>query len=151
MRALLLALVLSACAVKGYDLGWQKTGPFSELLGSPRDALSGCTWRPDEAAGSAACRSLVADIGRVLSGLPATTNAPEALGATCRAEGCAFSDAYLRRDVGAAAIVPVYKRVVLREARMRFQRGAAGWQLAGLSIRDVAPPGYGPVRIGGRP
>ena len=73
------------------------------------------------------------------------------VGARCRGDRCTYANVYERRDVGTALIVPVYKRIVLREARLAMLLTDGRWQLDTLSIRDNAPPGYGPVRIGATP
>lgn len=151
MRALLCALLVGACAIKGYDLGWRKDGRLSAHLGAPLDALSGCAIGPDGQARDRSCAAVKAGIETELSALPAQPGAPEVLGARCRDDRCSYANVYERRDVGTALILPVYKRIVLREARLGMVLAGGRWQLDTLSIRDNAPPGYGPVRIGGVP
>ena len=147
----LLALALGGCAVKGYDLGWRHEGPLTPLLGAPLDALSGCRWSADASGEGAACKVLASRLGDVLSAQPPLPEAIEALGARCRGTTCTYANTYDRRDVGLAAVVPVYKRVALREMRMRIVLEEAGARLITLTIRDNAPPGYGPVRVGASP
>ena len=83
--------------------------------------------------------------------VPPLPNAPEALGARCDAERCTYANVYERRDVGTALVIPVYKRIVLREARIGMVLADGRWQVEYLSIRDNAPRGYGPVTVGGAP
>lgn len=151
MRALLAALLLAGCAVKGYDLGWRHEGPLTALLGAPLDALSGCRWSAGEPGGSAECGAFVADVDRLLATLPPGPDALERIGARCGAEACTYANIYDRRDVGLATVIPVYKRVALREVRMRIGLDGAVPKVQALTVRDNAPPGYGPVRIGGSP
>lgn len=151
MRALVLIVLLGACAVKGYDLGWRKDGRLTGFLGTPLDEISGCVAGPAVPAPRRACEALIRRVDAVLSGLPALAEAPVVLGARCRGDRCTYANVYERRDVGTALIVPVYKRIVLREARLGMVLDAQGWRIETVSIRDNAPPGYGPVRIGARP
>ena len=149
MRLLLALLVLSACAVKGYDLGWRKDDAIAPLLGAPLDALSGCVVAPSAPAPNRACRALAEDIEARLAALPRIARAPEALGARCDRDRCTYANVYERRDVGTALILPVYKRIVLREARIRLLLEQGRWRVEVVSVRDNAPPGYGPVTVGG--
>ena len=149
--AVALTALLMGCAVKGYDLGWRKEGPLTALLGAPLDNLSGCRWRVGEPEPPADCQTLMRRVDQVLAELPRSAQAPETLGATCRDGACTYANTYDRRDVGAALIVPIYKRVSLRETRMGFALIAGTWRVRLLTVRDVAPPGYGPVQLGGRP
>jgi hypothetical protein len=148
---LLLAAAVSACAVKGYELGWRGMDRIAPLLGRPLDRLSGCRHGSGASARAAACRELVSAIEALASDLPPTRDAPEALGARCGASACSYGNAYERRDVGLALVVPLFRKVVLREARARFVRHDGTWRLDALSITDLPPPSYGPVRIGGTP
>ena len=148
---LLLAAALAGCAVKGYELGWRNADRIAPLLGRPLDPLVGCRYR-NGAATSAACAGLVREIEAMAAALPPTGDAPEALGARCGVGACSYGNAYERRDVGLALVLPVVRKIVLREARARFVRDAeGGWRLDMLTVQDVPPPSYGPVRIGGRP
>ena len=151
MRLLLVLLVLSACAVKGYDLGWRKDGRLTGLLGAPLDRLSGCVVSPAASAAPPECRAFVARLDAELAELPPQAGAPELYGARCDAERCTYANVYERRDVGAALIIPVYKRIVLREARVGMVLEDGRWRVEFLSVRDNAPPGYGPVTVGGVP
>ena len=149
---LLLTAALAGCAVKGYELGWREDDRIAALLGRPLDALSGCRYSEGAGTPTAACAGLVRDVRGVLASLPPGRDAPQALGARCGRDACSYVNAYERRDVGVAVVLPVFRKVVLREARARFLRGADGrWQLDILSVADEAPPSYGPVRIGGAP
>ncbi|MFK7945504.1 MAG: hypothetical protein AB8B85_21705 [Paracoccaceae bacterium] len=139
---------LSACAVKGYDLGWRVEDRLTPLLGTPLDVLSGCRLARDDAVPAGACAAFVRDVQVLLSN---SGGRPEAIGARCGAATCTYANAYDRRDVGIAAVLPVYKRVALREVRMQFAFSEGEFVLQTLSVRDNAPPTYGPVRIGGSP
>jgi hypothetical protein len=150
--ALLLAAALAGCAVKGYELGWRDPDRIAPLLGRPLDALAGCRSGQHGSAPGAACARLVREIEAMAAALPPTATAPEALGARCGGDACSYANVYERRDVGIALVVPVFRKIVLREARGRFVRGGDGrWRLDALSVTDLPPPGYGPVRIGGSP
>lgn len=149
--ALALVLVLSACAVKGYDLGWRKQGALADMLGAPLDGLADCTVAPAAPAPSGVCAALSGSLSDLARDLPPVVDAPVVLGARCRGTRCTYANVYERRDIGAALVVPVYKRIVLREARIGFARSVEGWRVEMLTIRDTLPPDYGPVRIGGRP
>jgi hypothetical protein len=150
--AVILAAALTGCAVKGYDLGWRNQDAIAPLLGRPLDALASCRYGQGSQTPTVACAELVGDLGAMVSSLPLGRNAPQALGARCGADACSYGNAYERRDVGLALVLPVFRKVVLREARARFLRGPdRRWRLDGLSISDQPPPDYGPIRIGGAP
>lgn len=150
--AALFASALAGCAVKGYELGWRDADGIAPLLGRPLDASAGCRYARDRAMPDPACRELVRAIEALVAALPPTADAPAALGARCGAGACAYSNVYQRRDAGMALLVPVYRKVALREARARFVRDPGGaWRLDAISVIDPPPPGYGPVRIGGPP
>jgi hypothetical protein len=150
--ASLLAAALAGCAVKGYELGWRDADRIAPLLGRPLDALAGCRYGEGAATPAPACARLVGEVQALAAALPPSADAPEALGARCIGSSCSYGNAYERRDVGVALVLPVFRRIVLREARGRFVRSAdRGWRLEALSVTDVPPPSYGPVRIGGRP
>lgn len=84
--------------------------------------------------------------------LPPLADAPESLGARCSADNCSYGNAYERRDVGLALVLPVFRKVVLREVHAHFSRELDGrWALDALSVGDVPPPNYGPLRIGADP
>ena len=151
LALLVLVLLTGGCAVKGYDLGWRLEGRLTAHLGQPLDALAGCVIAPGAPDPPAACRALDGRIAAELAALPPLANAPTALGARCDAERCTYANVYERRDVGTALIVPVYKRIVLREARIGMVLDDGRWRVETLSVRDNAPPGYGPVRVGGAP
>ena len=151
MRALLALLVLSACAVKGYDLGWRLDDRLAVHLGRPLDALAGCVIAPEAPEPPGECRVLEGRIAGELAALPPLANAPEALGARCDGARCTYANVFERRDVGTALVIPVYKRIVLREARIGMALKGGRWQVEFLSVRDNAPPGYGPVTVGGTP
>lgn len=151
MRVLALVLLLSACAVKGYDLGWRDDGRLTPLLGAPGDALSGCTLAEGAAPPSPVCAALGRDLRVLLAELPPAPEAPAALGFRCRGARCSYANVWERRDVGTAAVIPVFRRVGLREVRIAAARAADGrWQLETLVVRDAPPPTYGPVTIGGQ-
>ena len=155
MRALLvllmLAPVLGACAVKGYDLGWRLDGRLTVHLGRPLDPLAGCVVAPEAPDPPPECRTLESRLSQELAALPPLANAPEALGARCSGARCTYANVFERRDVGTALVIPVYKRIVLREARIGMVLEDGRWRVEFLSIRDNAPPGYGPVTFGGAP
>jgi hypothetical protein len=147
----LIAAALAGCAVKGYDIGW-RGDPIAALLGRPLDALSGCRHAEGAEPPAPACAGLVRDVRALLASLPPGRDVPEVLGARCGADACSYVNAYERRDVGLALVLPVFRKVVLREARARFVRGPdSRWRLDLISVADRAPPTYGPVRIGGAP
>ena len=149
--ALLLA-ALAGCAVKGYELGWRDADRIAPLLGRPLDVLSGCRYDAGAATPTAACTGLVREIGAMAAALPPGRDAPAALGARCGEGVCSYGNAYERRDVGVALVVPVFRKVVLREARARFVGGTDGrWRLDALAVADRPPPDYGPVRVGAPP
>ncbi len=149
-RALVLLLLLGACAVKGYDLGWRSDDRLAGLLGAPLDGIAPCRSEPGVPPRRTPCQVLLSALEAELRALSPRSNAPEALGAECRVDKCSYANAYERRDVGLAAILPVYRKIPLRMVRIRFERGAdGGWSVTGLSVLDQAPPNYGPVRIGG--
>ncbi|MEM0990114.1 MAG: hypothetical protein AAGK00_14650 [Pseudomonadota bacterium] len=77
---------------------------------------------------------------------------PSILGFRCQSQRCTYANQWERRDIGAATIIPVYRKTVLREVRLAAERGEDGvWRVSGLSVRDLTGPSYGPVRIGGMP
>lgn len=141
--------LLSSCAVRGYELGWRADDRIATLLGEPRDALSGCLIgqeTPREPSGP--CRAVAREITAILSETGGRAGALS--GFRCRETICIYQNVFERRDIGLASIVPVNRKIVLREAHVTAERGSSGaWRLVGLRIRDNAPPGYGPVRIGG--
>lgn len=146
----LLAVVLSGCAVKGYDLGWQRDDRLARVLGAPLDGIAPCRVRPDAEPPRAACAALADAITAELREIGPGSLAPEALGAECRADGCRYANRYERRDIGLATILPVYRKIPLRTVRVRIARGSSGgWRLEQLSVLDQTPPDYGPVRVGG--
>lgn len=147
----LLALAVSGCAVKGYDLGWRHDGPLTPLLGLPLDGLSACQWASDGSGSDPGCEALALDVNRVLAAQPPRPQTIQGLGGRCRGTICTYANTYDRRDVGLAAVIPVYKRVTLREVRMRFALNDGSFSLQALTVRDNAPPGYGPVWVGASP
>ena len=141
--------LLSSCAVRGYELGWRSDNRIAALLGNPLDDLSGCAVSAQtESSSSAACAALATDVDAILVG---KTRPPRpASGFKCRGDVCLYQNVFERRDIGLASIVPINRKIVLREVHIKAERDGAGlWRLASLRIRDTAPPGYGPVRIGG--
>jgi hypothetical protein len=146
----MLALLPGACAVKGYELGWAREDRLSALLGAPLDGIAPCRLRSAASAPRASCEAVAAEINRALGTLGAGDKAPTALGAKCRADGCSYANRYERRDIGLAAVVPIYRKITLRTVRARLERTPGGlWRLEDLSVLDQAPPDYGPGRIGG--
>ena len=145
MRVLIAALLLAGCAVKGYETGWRDDDALSAYLGRPLDALSGCRVGEHRVHGAAACPELRARLVTILA-----TQSPASLGARCDGDRCSYTNRYERRDVGLATVLPIWRRTVMREARILFLRDAGRrWRLEFLSITDPPPPEYGPVRIGG--
>lgn len=152
MRFLLLAVLLTGCAVKGYDLGWRKNGALTASFGTPLDPFAGCRLAPDIATDRKPCQTLRRSLQSRLDMLAPATEAAVAAGARCDEDRCTYADVYERRDVGTAVvIVPILKRIVLREGRVSFALQGGSWQLISATIRDSAPPGYGPVRVGASP
>ena len=152
--ALLLSAALAGCAVKGYELGWRDADRIAPLLGRPLDPLAGCRHREGGTTARPArpaCDGLIDAVGALAAALPPVEAAPEALGARCRASVCTYANVYERRDVGLALVLPVFRKIVLREARGRFVLRDGAWQLADFAVLDLPPPSYGPVRIGGSP
>ena len=150
--AVLVLATLAGCAVKGYELGWRTRDRIAPLLGRPLDRLADCRYGGTVAAPGAACMALARQVEALVAALPPIPAAPEALGARCVADACSYGNAYERRDVGVALVVPIFRRIVLREARARFVRAGEGlWRLDTLAVADLPPPSYGPVRIGGAP
>ncbi|HEX6102665.1 MAG TPA: hypothetical protein VF031_06420 [Alphaproteobacteria bacterium] len=144
-------MMTAGCAVKGYELGWRDPDRIAPLLGRPLDALGGCRYGEAVATAAAPCAGLAREIDALAAALPPIPAAPEALGARCGPDACSYGNAYQRRDLGVALVLPVFRKVVLREARARFVQRAGRWHLDSLAITDVAPPAYGPLRIGGPP
>ena len=99
-----------ACAVKGYDLGWRDEDPIAPLLGRPLDALADCRSAEGAPAPVPACAGLVRELGDLVAALPPLADAPTSLGARCAGRACSYSNAYLRRDVGLALVVPVFRK-----------------------------------------
>ncbi|MEO1491983.1 MAG: hypothetical protein AAFV19_07510 [Pseudomonadota bacterium] len=145
LPALLIAMAMPGCAVKGYDLGWRAEDRFAPSLGVPLDAASGCRWREGDVR-STGCTGLIADIDRELAASRLTAEAP---GLRCEGTVCSYRNVYERRDVGLALIVPVYRKIVVREVRARFEKRAGQWRVTEMVVVDTPPPNYGPVRIGG--
>ena len=138
--------------MKGYELGWRDADRIALLLGRPLDGLGGCRYGDGIPPPGPDCAGLVSEIEGMAAALPPTRDAPEALGARCGEEACSYGNVYLRRDVGVALVLPVFRKVVLREARGRFVRPANGrWRLDAFSLTDLPPPSYGPVRVGASP
>jgi hypothetical protein len=140
-----IALAVPGCAVKGYDLGWRVEDRFAPLLGTPLDSASGCRWVRGRDV-SDGCRALLSDLDRVLAGTRLQAGQP---GLSCRGSVCSYRNAFQRRDIGLALILPVYRKITVREVRARFERTDGRWQVAELVVLDAPPPTYGPVRIGG--
>ena len=143
-----LLLALAGCAVKGYDLGWRKDDALSALLGRPLDSLSGCQWRRGHAEPGLACAAVIREVRLILADLPPVSNAPEVLGARCLQKVCTYANSYQRRDIGLATVLPIYRKVALRQVRMGFVLEGQRWVLETFILRDPAPPTYGPVSVG---
>ncbi|MEM6624842.1 MAG: hypothetical protein AAF674_21700 [Pseudomonadota bacterium] len=149
--ALALCAMPGGCAVKGYDLGWHTDDALAASFGEPLDALSGCRFERAQQ-GRPICTELVAELDAALADLPGRPVAPSTLGFSCHGQRCTYANQWERRDIGAAAVIPVYRKVVLREVRLAAERGDDGvWRVSALSVRDLTGPSYGPVRIGGMP
>lgn len=143
----LLSALVSGCAVRGYDLGWREADRFAEHLGSPLDSASGCRWRAiSDDAETRRCGGLIDDLDRELSVSRHLADQP---GLRCEGAICSYRNVYERRDVGLALVVPVYRKIVVREVRARFQRDEGIWRVAEVVVVDTPPPNYGPVRVGG--
>lgn len=141
------AALVPGCAVKGYDLGWRVEDRFSAHLGVPLDTVSGCRWRTAASAAAAvACDGLIAELDRELAASRLLEDQP---GLRCNGAVCSYRNVYERRDVGLAFIVPVYRKIVVREVRARFENLKDRWRVTEVVVVDTPPPNYGPVRIGG--